>query len=144
MRCMVCLMTTPRRRSAMKKAFTAIMLTISVSSIHAEDAPDSYSLEAPAYYYNKAIQNCPGYEASCLKNLLDKEDHDLAEIDKGRFSYLPKSEFSGLIAAQQAWASSRARNCSWLGRGRQTDVYYLCMLESSISRRYWLLRNIGD
>jgi hypothetical protein len=51
-------------------ALIAIVLTISVSSTHAEEAPDSYSLEAPAYY-NKAIETCPttvrGYDAACLK-----------------------------------------------------------------------------
>jgi uncharacterized protein YecT (DUF1311 family) len=130
------------------KTLTAIVLTISVSPTHASEVPDSYSLEAPAYYYNKAIETCPasvrGYDAACLKKLLDREDQDLDAVYKGRFSYLPKSEFPGLKAAQQAWASSRERNCLWLGRGRQTAIYYLCMLEGSINRHYWLLRNIGD
>jgi uncharacterized protein YecT (DUF1311 family) len=117
----------------------------SVPSTHAGEVPDSYSLEAPAYYYNKAIQTCPTIvDTACLKKLLDREDQNLDAVYKGRFSYLPKSEFSGLKVAQQAWASSRERNCSWLGRGRQTEIYYLCMLEGSISRHYWLLRNIGD
>jgi uncharacterized protein YecT (DUF1311 family) len=115
---------------------------------HAEGAPDSYSLEAPAYYYNKAIETCPttvrGYDTACLKKLLDKADQDLDAVYKGRFSYLPKSEFAGLRTAQQAWASSRETNCSWLGHGRQTDIYYLCMLEGSINRHHWLLRNVGD
>jgi uncharacterized protein YecT (DUF1311 family) len=132
----------------MNKTLTAIVLTISVSSTHAEQVPDSYSLEAPAYYYNKAIETCPtgvrGYDVSCLKKLFDKEDQDLDAVYKRRFSYLPKSELSGLKAAQQAWASSRQRNCSWLGRGRQSEIYYLCMVEGSINRHYWLLRNIGD
>ncbi len=128
----------------MNKTLTAIVLTISVSPTLAEQVPDSYSLEAPAYRYNKAIATCPGYDAVCLKKLLDKADRDLDAVYKGRFSYLPKSEFAGLKAAQQAWASSHERNCSWLGHGRQSDIYYLCKLEGSINRYYWLLRNIGD
>jgi len=137
-----------------EKFLIAIVLTISASSTHAEESkhaeevPDSYSLEAPAYYYNKAIETCPttvrGYNVACLKKLLGKADRDLDAVYKGRFSYLPSSEFDGLKAAQQAWALSREKNCSWLDKGRKTDIYYLCMLEGSINRNYWLLRNIGD
>jgi hypothetical protein len=47
------------------KTLTAIVLAISVSSTHAEEVPDSYSLEAPAYCYNKAIETCPTICACC-------------------------------------------------------------------------------
>jgi uncharacterized protein YecT (DUF1311 family) len=109
-----------------------------------EPTPDAYSIEAPAYYYNKAVESCPSLVTACVKQLWAKADEDLNAIYQGRFSYLPRSQFNGLRAAQQAWALSRQKNCSWLAQGRQTDIYYLCMLEGSINRKYWLMRNIGD
>jgi uncharacterized protein YecT (DUF1311 family) len=135
---------------AVNKSLIAIVLAIAMRTAHAaEGAPDSYSLEAPVYYYNKAIETCPPSElasqwTACLKKLWGKAEQDLDVIYQGRFSYLRKSEFGGLKAAQQAWALSREKNCSWLTKGRQTDIYYLCMLQGSINRKYWLLRNIGD
>lgn len=127
------------------RALIAIILTTSVTCAHAEDVPDSYSLEAPAYYYNKALRTCPTVKNNiCLQELLSREDQELDAIYRGRFSYLRNTDTIGLKAAQQAWATSREKNCSWLGRGRTTEIYYLCMLEAAISRRYWLLRNIGD
>jgi uncharacterized protein YecT (DUF1311 family) len=125
------------------KFLIAVVLTIAMTSAHAESARVSYSLEAPAYYYNKAVDDCSHSTLTCLKQLLFKPDQDLDEIYQGRFSFLPKSEFDGLRAAQQAWVLSRENNCSWLGK-RRSDIYYLCMLEGSINRKYWLLRNIGD
>ena len=134
----------------MNKSLIVIVLAIAMRTAHAaEGAPDSYSLEAPAYDYNKAIETCPlrepaSQDTACLKKLWGKAEQDLDRIYQGRFSYLRKSEFDGLKAAQQAWALSREKNCSWLAKGRQTDFYYLCMLEGSINRKYWLLGNIGD
>lgn len=132
----------------MNKTLTAIALTILTSFAHAETVPDSYSLDAPAYYYNKAIETCltsaRGFDVSCLKKLLEKEDQALNAVYISRFSYLKNSKSSGLRAAQQAWTSSRQINCSWLGHGRRSDIYYLCMVEGSFNRHYWLLRNIGD
>jgi len=132
------------------KSLIAIVLAIAASPAYtAEGDPDNYSFEAPAYYYNKAIETCPSSAsplqwATCLKKLWGQADQDLNTVYRGRFSYLPKSEFDGLRVAQRAWALSRDKNCSWLTKGRQTGTYYLCMLEASISRKYWLLRNIGD
>lgn len=141
-------MVSERRSSKLRFLVSralSIMLTTWASCAYAEDVPDSYSLEAPAYYYNKALKTCPSVGNSiCLQKLLRREDQELDEIYRGRFSYLRDTDRIGLKTAQQAWVASREKNCSWLGRGGATEIYYHCMLEAAISRRYWLLRNIGD
>ena len=107
--------------------------------------PDSYSFEAPAYYYNSAVAACGVQATVCLKMQWDKAEKELAATFQGRFSYLPdKSEADGLRAAQQAWSVGRDKSCSWLAKRQRTEIYYLCMLDATINRKYWLLRNIGD
>ena len=124
----------------------AVVVATGVSrALAGEGAPDAYSIEASAYYYNETIGTCGGAARdACLRKLWAKADQDLDVIYRGRFSFLPKSESDGLRAAQQAWALSREKNCSWLSKGRPTEIYYDCMLEGSMNRKYWLLRNIGD
>lgn len=131
----------------MRKITVSLLLVLSALSVRAEGEPDAYSIEAPAYAYTKAAATCRGGERerlACTKRLLDEAERDLAAVYKGRFSFLPKDAVPGLAAAQQAWATSREVNCNWLTRGKRTEIHQLCMLESSINRRYWLLRNIGD
>ena len=130
----------------MKKVLIPIVLAVGVSrALAGEGAPDAYSIEAPAYYYNEAIGTCEGTARdACLRKLWAKAAQDLDVIYWGWFSFLPKSESDGLRAAQQAWALSREKNCLWLSKGRPTEIYYDCMLEGSMNRKYWLLRNIGD
>ena len=76
------------------KTLIAVGFALSVSSTYAEEVPDLYSLEAPAYYYNKAVETCPssehGQDTACLKKLLERADQDLDAVYKGRFSFLPK------------------------------------------------------
>ena len=119
------------------------LLALPIAAVtSAQDSPDGYSLEAPAYYFNEAMSRCQ-IDTACLKLELSKADRELNEVYRARFSYLPKSKYAGLRDAERAWIASRDKDCSWLSSSRDR-FFYMCMLESTINRKYRLLRNIGD
>jgi uncharacterized protein YecT (DUF1311 family) len=121
---------------------TTLLTTIAaLVMVTAAIAQDTYSSENE---FNTAIEACSGNnQVSCLRKALFEADQKLGLIYRGRFSYLPKSEFAGLREAERAWIAFRDKNCSWLDH-KGSDTYYLCMLQYTIDRKFWLIRNIGD
>jgi uncharacterized protein YecT (DUF1311 family) len=115
-----------------------------------QSTPDMYSVDAPAYEYNRVIKSCSD-RLECYKAAFRKSEQELNEAYQTRLSKIWPEKVAGLRDAQQVWIPAREKSCSWasnLGKGlkqedRQT-IYYTCMLEGSINRKYWLIRATAD
>jgi uncharacterized protein YecT (DUF1311 family) len=103
--------------------------------------PDNFG--TPATVYTQTIAPCVYPADTCLEKALAVAEQDLNKTYQKRLAILQRPDIAGLRTAEQAWATSRQLDCDWIGHNHP-EHGLVCMLEGSINRKFWLMRNIGE